>query len=122
MLRQAFEDLLNRENLSAKLQIAAEVDSSALALEIVRAGFGVALVPIGKADINGLKGLVTIRSPKGLPNIEGTALYRPDPYLLKLEPVGLGWANFQVMRRTNSSLMKKYNVDPKIGADQPATE
>jgi hypothetical protein len=31
---------------------------------------------------------------------------------------GVGWANFQVMRRTNSSLMKKYNVDPKVGADQ----
>lgn len=39
-------------------------------------------------------------------------------FLPKLESVGLGWANFQVMRRTNSSLMKKYNVDPKIGADQ----
>ena len=36
----------------------------------------------------------------------------------KLEPVGLELANFQVMRRTNSSLMKKYNVDPKVGADQ----
>lgn len=39
-------------------------------------------------------------------------------FLPKLEPVGLAWANFQVMRRTNSSLMKKYNVDPKVGADQ----
>jgi hypothetical protein len=29
--------------------------------------------------------------------------------------VGLGWANFQVMPRANSSLMKKYNVDPKVG-------
>lgn len=39
-------------------------------------------------------------------------------FLPKLKPVGLEWANFQVMRRTNSSLMKKYNVDPKVGADQ----
>jgi integrase len=39
-------------------------------------------------------------------------------FLPKLEPVGLEWANFQVMRRTNSSLIKKYNVDPKVGADQ----
>ena len=39
-------------------------------------------------------------------------------FVPKLEPVGLEWANFQVMRRTNSSLMKKYNVDPKVGADQ----
>lgn len=39
-------------------------------------------------------------------------------FLPKLEAVGLGWANFQVMRRTNSSLMKKFKVDPKVGADQ----
>jgi integrase len=39
-------------------------------------------------------------------------------FLPKLKPVGLEWANFQVMRRTNSSLMKKYKVDPKVGADQ----
>lgn len=39
-------------------------------------------------------------------------------FLPKLEAAGLGWANFQVMRRTNSSLMKKSKVDPKVGADQ----
>lgn len=39
-------------------------------------------------------------------------------FLPRLEPVGLAWANFQVMRRTNSSLMMKYHVDPKVGADQ----
>jgi integrase len=36
----------------------------------------------------------------------------------KLEKVGLGWANFQVMRRTHSSLMKQLGVDPKLVADQ----
>lgn len=39
-------------------------------------------------------------------------------FVPKLKPVGLEWAKFQVMRRTNSSLMKKANVDPKVGADQ----
>lgn len=39
-------------------------------------------------------------------------------FLPKLQPIGLGWANFQVMRRTNSSLMKKFKIDPKVGADQ----
>jgi integrase len=38
--------------------------------------------------------------------------------LPKLEKVGLGWANFQVMRRTHSSLMKQLGVDPKLVADQ----
>ena len=36
----------------------------------------------------------------------------------KLEKVGLEWANFQVMRRTHSSLMRELGVDPKVVADQ----
>jgi len=36
----------------------------------------------------------------------------------KLENVGLGWVNFQVMRRTHSSLMRELDVDPKVVADQ----
>ena len=36
----------------------------------------------------------------------------------KLEQVGLGWVNFQVMRRTHSSLMKALGVDGKLVADQ----
>jgi len=39
-------------------------------------------------------------------------------FLTKAGGVGLGWANFPVMRRTNSSLMNKFQVDPKLGADQ----
>ena len=36
----------------------------------------------------------------------------------RLEKVGLGWVNFQVMRRTNASLMRELDVDPKVVADQ----
>jgi integrase len=36
----------------------------------------------------------------------------------KLEPEGLGWVNFQVMRRTHSTLMSFLKVDPKLVADQ----
>src|SRR5579883_1793583 len=36
----------------------------------------------------------------------------------KLEPVGLSWVNFQVMRRTHASLMNELEVDPKIVAEQ----
>ena len=35
-----------------------------------------------------------------------------------LEKVGLEWVNFQVMRRTHSSLMRELGVDPKVVADQ----
>ncbi len=36
----------------------------------------------------------------------------------QLDAVGLGWVNFQVMRRTHSSLMRDNNADPKVVADQ----
>jgi len=36
----------------------------------------------------------------------------------KLDAVGLGWCNFQVMRRTHATLMKTLGVDGKLVADQ----
>ena len=36
----------------------------------------------------------------------------------KLAAAGLGWVNFQVMRRTHSSIMRDNDVDPKVVADQ----
>ena len=36
----------------------------------------------------------------------------------KLEKVGLEWAAFQVLRKTNASLSKKAGVDPKVASDQ----
>ena len=38
--------------------------------------------------------------------------------LPRLKQVGLAWVNFQVMRRTHSSLMHDLEVDPKLVADQ----
>jgi len=38
--------------------------------------------------------------------------------LPRLQGVGLSWANFLVMRRTHSTLMKTLGVDPKLVADQ----
>jgi integrase len=39
-------------------------------------------------------------------------------FLPKFKPIGLAWANFQVMRRTHSSLLKELNVDPHVRAEQ----
>jgi hypothetical protein len=36
----------------------------------------------------------------------------------QLKRVGMEWANFQVMRRTNASLGHEAGVDPKVSADQ----
>jgi integrase len=41
-----------------------------------------------------------------------------DHVKAKLKPVGLGWVNFQVMRRTHASLGHQAKVDPKVAADQ----
>ena len=35
-----------------------------------------------------------------------------------MKSVGLGWANFQVLRRTHASLGHDAKVDPKVAADQ----
>jgi integrase len=56
------------------------------------------------------------------PSERGTFLSR-DNFLRrnihkKLEKVGLGWVNFQVLRRTPASLGHKEGVDPKVAADQ----
>ena len=40
-------------------------------------------------------------------------------YMLpKLEVVGLEWAAFQVLRKTNASLSKEAGVDPKVASGQ----
>jgi integrase len=36
----------------------------------------------------------------------------------KLKAVGLRWVNFQVIRRTHSTLMKRLKINPKVVADQ----
>jgi integrase len=39
-------------------------------------------------------------------------------FLPRLKEVGLGWVNFQILRRTHSSLMDDLGVDPQVRADQ----
>jgi integrase len=36
----------------------------------------------------------------------------------KLEKIGMEWATFQILRKTNASLSKKAGIDPKVAADQ----
>ena len=36
----------------------------------------------------------------------------------RLQAVGLGWVNSQVMRRTHASLMNRLEVNPKVVAEQ----
>lgn len=76
------------------------------------------------ADIEQWRQLANELGPESLvfPSERGTFLSR-DNFLRrnihsKLEQVGLGWVNFQVLRRTQASLGHKEGVDPKAAADQ----
>jgi integrase len=57
------------------------------------------------------------------PSERGTTPLRNDNcwkryFLPHLKPIGLDWANFQVMRRTHATLMDDLGVDPQVRADQ----
>jgi len=56
------------------------------------------------------------------PSERGTALSKDNVWrrnmLPKLAGAGLGWCNFQVMRRTHATLMRQLKADPKLVADQ----
>jgi integrase len=83
-----------------------------------------ALPPDLAADIDRWREISVDTSPQGLvfPSERGTFLSR-DNFLRRniqknLEKVGLGWVNFQVLRRTQASLGHKEGLDPKVSADQ----
>ena len=57
------------------------------------------------------------------PSETGVTPVRPNNFWKRqirprLEPLGLEWVNFQVLRRTNASLSRKANIDDKVAADQ----
>ena len=59
---------------------------------------------------------------QSLPTERGTFLSR-DNFLRRnihknLKKIGLGWVNFQVLRRAQASLGHNAGVDPKVPADQ----
>lgn len=56
------------------------------------------------------------------PTERGTLVRRDNVWYRHLRPqlerVGLEWANFQVLRRTNASLSRQAKIDDKVAADQ----
>jgi integrase len=83
-----------------------------------------AVPPDLAADIEGWREISFDIGPEALvfPSEKGTYMSR-DNFLRrnfqnKLEDVGLGWVNFQVLRRTQASLGHKEGIDPKVAADQ----
>ena len=83
-----------------------------------------ALPPDLAQDVSAWREISANTAPDALvfPSERGTYLSR-DNFLRrniqgKLEEIGLGWINFQVLRRTQASLGHKEGVDPKVAADQ----
>jgi DNA-binding transcriptional LysR family regulator len=81
VIRQALEELLRRNDLLTSLQIGAEVATFDLAIEAVRAGCGVGIIPVGPRLEGRLRGLTRIEPPPGLPGIDIAVLRRSDLYL-----------------------------------------
>lgn len=83
-----------------------------------------ALPPDLACDVAAWREISADTTPDALmfPSERGTFLSR-DNFLRrniqkKLENIGLGWVNFQVLRRTQASLGHKEGLDPKVAADQ----
>ena len=84
----------------------------------------VGLSPSTVSELTVWKSCLQDQSPSALlfPSEADTPLSRDNLWRRtmgpKLEAAGLGWANFQVMRRTNASLSHKAKIDSKVSADQ----
>lgn len=66
-----------------------------------------------------------VTSPEAylFPSETGSSPLRPDnlwkrEFQPRLDAVGLGWVNFQILRRTNATLSRKSSIDDKVSADQ----
>lgn len=80
-LRHSLETLLTRLGIFAKLHVSAEVSRVDLAVAAVRAGMGVAIVPMGPEYRKLIAGLQELPPPKGLPEIGQAILYREDRHV-----------------------------------------
>jgi len=68
-----------------------------------------------KVSPNGAESWLFPSEKLATPLSRDNALYR---YIRpRLEKIKLGWVDFQVMRRTHASLMRRLGVDPKVVAD-----
>ena len=84
----------------------------------------VGLSPGTIAELNVWRTLLLKQGPESylFPTERETPLRRDNVWyrdlLPKLKPVGLEWATFQVLRRTNASLSRRAMIDDKVAADQ----
>lgn len=80
-IRLSLEDLLTRRKLISKLVVSAEVTSAELAVELVRSGFGVALIPYAPRLAESLVDLCVVDVPPGLTEKNIAVMHNEELYL-----------------------------------------
>ncbi|MFN9298625.1 MAG: LysR family transcriptional regulator substrate-binding protein, partial [Acidobacteriota bacterium] len=80
-IQVSLEELLTRDRLIGRLRISAELTTPELAIELVRAGFGVALVPYAPRLAAYFAGLSVVNVPAGLEEKSIAVMHREDLYL-----------------------------------------
>ena len=84
----------------------------------------VGLSPGTMAALETWRALLLKQDPESylFPTERETPLWRDNVWnrhmLPKLRSIGLQWATFQVLRRTNATLSRKARIDDKVAADQ----
>jgi DNA-binding transcriptional LysR family regulator len=81
VVRQALIELLRRRGLLSRLRVACEASDPEIAVEAVRAGFGIALLPSGIRLSEPSSELQRVPVPPGLPTIDISVICRRDQYL-----------------------------------------
>lgn len=80
-IRISLEDLLTRKRLISNLKVAAEVTTAELAIELVRSGFGIALVPYAPRLAEAFDSLSVVDVPPGLAE-KNIAVMRQDGHYM----------------------------------------
>jgi DNA-binding transcriptional LysR family regulator len=108
-IRVSLEELLASRRLLDRLRISAEVTTSELAIELVRGGYGVALVPDAPRLAATLGDLSIVEVPPGLEEKSIAVMHREDLYLprymkrfkeLATSVIRQGISPFEVMATT----------------------
>ena len=80
-IRVSLEEMLTRRKLISKLLVSAEVTSPELAVELVRGGFGVALIPHAPRLADSLVDLCVVDVPPGLEEKNIAVMHNDELYL-----------------------------------------
>lgn len=83
LIRKAFDHVVQRTQLTGRLRVAAEVSTVELAVSGVRAGLGIALVPVGPRRAKELEDVARLQPPSGLATVNLAVMHNRSRYVPK---------------------------------------